>query len=246
MKIFICASKFNYKHIPAIKEKLENAEHIITLPNCYEDPFKEVRTKAESSKKHIELKKKLLKEQVKKIEENDAVLVVNFDKENQKNYIGGATFLEMYKAFELGKKIFLYNPIPKGILEDEIIGMNPVIINGSVEKIGEINYNKLIRDKIPEITKADGWISKTRVLNKKEYILELRKKILEEAKELNEGSGTKNLIEEMVDIQEIIDAILKSKNIKFSEFQKAQTAKRQKRGGFEKRLFLIKTTKETG
>ena len=108
----------------------------------------------------------------------------------------------------------------------------------------EIVYNKLIRDLIPEITKADGWISKTRVLNKKEYILELRKKILEEAKELNEGSGHKNLIEELVDIQEIIDAVLKAKNVKFSEFRKTQTLKRKKRGGFDRRLFLIKTVKE--
>lgn len=111
-------------------------------------------------------------------------------------------------------------------------------------KKNEIIYNKLIRDKIPEITKADGWISETRILNKKEFILELRKKILEEAKELNEGSGRDNLIEELVDIQEIIDAILKNINIKFTEFRKIQTKKRQKRGGFAKKLFLIKTVKE--
>lgn len=112
------------------------------------------------------------------------------------------------------------------------------------QKKNEIVYNKLIRDKIPEITKADGWISETKVLNKKDYILELRKKILEEAKELNEGSGHDNLIEELADIQEIMDALLKVKNVKFSEFRKIQTKKRQKRGGFEKRLFLIKTVKD--
>jgi predicted house-cleaning noncanonical NTP pyrophosphatase (MazG superfamily) len=105
----------------------------------------------------------------------------------------------------------------------------------------EITYNKLIRDKIPEITKAKGIESVTRVLNNKEYILELRKKILEEAKELNEESGNKNLVEELADIQEIIDAILVAKNIKTSEFRKIQTTKRQKRGGFKKKLFLIKT-----
>lgn len=108
----------------------------------------------------------------------------------------------------------------------------------------EIIYNKLIRDRIPEITKADGWISETRILNKKEYILELRKKILEEAKELNEGSGHDNLIEELVDIQEIIDAILAAKKVKFSNFRKIQTNKRKKCGGFKKRLFLVKTIKE--
>ena len=110
-----------------------------------------------------------------------------------------------------------------------------------MEKEKEIIYNKLIRDRIPEITKADGWESVTRVLNKKELILELRKKILEEAKELNEGSGHDNLIEELADIQEIMDSILKEKKVKFSEFRKIQTKKRQKRGGFKKRLFLIKT-----
>ncbi|MDD2180984.1 MAG: hypothetical protein PHW32_01295 [Bacilli bacterium] len=65
----------------------------------------------------------------------DIVLVLNFDKDGYKNYIGGATFLEMYDAFRLGKKIYLYNDIPEGILEDEIIGFNPIIINGKLEEI---------------------------------------------------------------------------------------------------------------
>lgn len=107
----------------------------------------------------------------------------------------------------------------------------------------EIIYNKLIRDRIPEITKADGWISETKILNKKDFITELKKKILEESKELNEGKGDKNLIEELVDIQEIIDAILTEKLMKFSEFKKVQSHKRKKRGGFKKKLFLIKTIK---
>ena len=135
MNIFICASKHNYHHIPRIKKDLEKNGHRIALPNCFNDPFIELRIKEESSQKHIELKQKLLKEQVLKIRENDAILVVNCDKNDQKNYIGGATFLEIYKAFEFGKKIFLFNPIPKGILEDEIIGMNPTIVNGDLLKV---------------------------------------------------------------------------------------------------------------
>ena len=107
----------------------------------------------------------------------------------------------------------------------------------------EIIYNKLIRDRIPEITKADGWLSKTKVLNKLEFLKELKKKILEEAKELNKGQKEKDLINELVDIKEIIDAILKEKKIKFQEFLKIQNQKRKKRGGFKKKLFLIKTIK---
>lgn len=113
-----------------------------------------------------------------------------------------------------------------------------------MNKKTEIIYNKLIRDKIPEITKADGWTSVTRKLNNKEYVLELRKKILEEVKELNEGSGRDNLIEELVDLQEIIDAILVAKKVGKKDFKKIQNTKREKRGGFEKKLFLIKTVKE--
>ena len=62
---------------------------------------------------------------------------LNFDKKEQKNYIGGSTFLEMFKAFELGKKIFLYNSIPEGMLKDEIIGFGVIPINRNLETINE-------------------------------------------------------------------------------------------------------------
>jgi len=135
MKIFICASKYNYCHIPDIAKKLKKGGHILTFPNRYNDPFYEERVKKISKEKHIKIKRKYLKLQVKKVARNDALLVINFDKEKNKNYIGGSTFLEMYKAFELGKKIFLYNPIPEGNLKDEIIAFNPKIINGNLNLI---------------------------------------------------------------------------------------------------------------
>jgi hypothetical protein len=65
----------------------------------------------------------------------DSVLVLNFEKNGQTNYIGGATFLEMYDAFRLGKKIYMFNNIPEGILKDEIIGFNPILINGDLNNI---------------------------------------------------------------------------------------------------------------
>lgn len=104
----------------------------------------------------------------------------------------------------------------------------------------KIIYNRLIRDQIPKIIAANNQMAEIRTLNKKEFIKELRKKILEEAQELNEGSGRDNLVEELVDIQEIIDAILEEKKVKFSQFRKIQIKKRQKRGGFKKKLFLNK------
>ena len=41
-------------------------------------------------------------------------------------------------------------------------------------------YNKLVRDKIPQIIKASGKSPTTKILNEKEYITELRKKSQEE------------------------------------------------------------------
>ena len=40
--------------------------------------------------------------------------------------IGEATFLEMYGAFRMGKKIYLYNDVPTGTLNDEILGSKPI------------------------------------------------------------------------------------------------------------------------
>ena len=69
------------------------------------------------------------------ISEMDAVLVLNFDKGSQKNYIGGATFLEIYDAFRLGKKIFFINDIPQNMLQDELIGFSPKVIHDDLTKI---------------------------------------------------------------------------------------------------------------
>lgn len=135
MKIFICTSKHIYHRIPEIKKFLEENGHVITLPNSYDEPMKEEDMKKISKEEHSKWKSNMIKLQDPKVRANDAVLVLNFEKHGQANYIGGATFLEMFKAWELGKKIFLYNPIPENILKDEICGFNPIILNGDLSKV---------------------------------------------------------------------------------------------------------------
>jgi len=136
MKIFICCSKHFYNKIPEIKDKLEKMGHIITLPNSYDRPFNEEEMKKLGKEEHSKWKGEKLKLQIDKVKQNDALLVLNFEKNGIQNYIGGATFLEMFKAWELEKKIFLFNQIPEGMLKDEIIGFNPIIIEGDLSKIG--------------------------------------------------------------------------------------------------------------
>jgi hypothetical protein len=134
MNIFICCSKSFYDRVSPIIEELECYGHTITLPNSFDDPGLEERLRSDPIA-HADFKKRMLRLQTEKIERNDAIVVLNYDKSRSKNYIGGATFLEIFKAFELEKRIYLMNPIPEGMLYDEIVGMMPVILNGDLSKI---------------------------------------------------------------------------------------------------------------
>jgi hypothetical protein len=135
MKIFIICSKRFYRNIPEIQKILEEVGHDVVLPNSYDKPGEEERRRALSSLDHATWKAEMIRLSEKKIQGIDAVLVLNFEKDGVENYIGGATFIEMYDAFRLGKKIFIYNDIPKGILHDEIIGFMPIVINKDLSKV---------------------------------------------------------------------------------------------------------------
>lgn len=135
MKIFIICSKAFYDKVMPIKQLLERNNHIITLPNCFDDPKTEMRYQKMGDLEHSKWKASMIKHSEDVINQNDAVLVLNFDKHNQSNYVGGATFLEMYDAFRLGKKIFMYNDMPGGILTDEIKGFAPIVIKQDIRLI---------------------------------------------------------------------------------------------------------------
>lgn len=135
MKIFLACSKHFYHKIPKIKEVLEQQRHKITLPNSYDDPFKEERMKTLGKEEHIKFKQKMMKLHAPKIKINDAILVLNFNKKNIPNYVGGGTFIEVIKAWELNKKIFFYNSLPRCAFTDELMAINPTIINGNLSLI---------------------------------------------------------------------------------------------------------------
>jgi nucleoside 2-deoxyribosyltransferase len=71
-----------------------------------------------------------------KIDEGDAILVTNYEKKGIENYIGGNTFLEIGYAFGKGKKIFILNDLPEqSAYKEEILGMQPIVLNGDISKI---------------------------------------------------------------------------------------------------------------
>lgn len=139
MKILMICSKKFYSKIEDIKEKLESVGHEVYLPNCYDAPDTEIKMWEQGKESHSKFKAAMYKQSEETIKNMDAVFVLNFDKEKDgviyKNYIGGATFLEMYDAFRNNKKIFMYNAIPEGMLYDEIQGFSPSVVNGDIDKV---------------------------------------------------------------------------------------------------------------
>lgn len=149
MKILVICSKNFYSKIAEIKEILEDKDIEVFLPNCYDDPTTEERYRNLGKEEHQEFKARMFKQSEDTISKMDAVLVLNLDKEKDgiilKNYIGGATFLEMYDAFRLGKKIYLYEDIPEGMLSDEIEGFAPIVLNGNLDLINNISLKRTIK-----------------------------------------------------------------------------------------------------
>ena len=97
-------------------------------------------------------------------------------------------------------------------------------------------YNKLVRDKIPEnINSMEGRKATWRIMDDDEYIKELNKKLLEEVHEFIE----ENAIEELADIIEVIQSIMRVKNISYEELKNVQQMKREKKGGFSNKIYLV-------
>jgi len=106
----------------------------------------------------------------------------------------------------------------------------------------EITYNKLIRDRIPEIIEKAGentpvkagHESKVRVLDDVEYVTYLSKKLQEEVDEFQEAHS----LEELADILEVVHALAAAQGKTPEDLEVLRVDKRERRGGFEKRLLL--------
>ncbi|MFI5275593.1 MAG: hypothetical protein ACHQT5_02095 [Candidatus Saccharimonadales bacterium] len=81
-------------------------------------------------------KAELMRGHFAKVEQGDAILVLNFEKHGVKNYIGGNVLMEMSLAFWLKKPIFILNELPEGsTFEEEIKGMGPIILHGDISSL---------------------------------------------------------------------------------------------------------------
>jgi predicted house-cleaning noncanonical NTP pyrophosphatase (MazG superfamily) len=100
-------------------------------------------------------------------------------------------------------------------------------------------YNKLIRDKIPEIIEKTDKKFRTRLLDNSEYQKELKIKLKEELEEYIEAQSDEAAIEELADMLEVIKSLSEIHNASFSEVERVRQQKEEVRGGFQERIFLI-------
>lgn len=100
-------------------------------------------------------------------------------------------------------------------------------------------YNKLVRDKIPAIIEASDKRCRTRVLEREEYIHELDIKLDEEIQEYKQAACDKEALEELADILEVMHALAAIHGADWDELEKIRVEKREARGGFDNRVYLI-------
>jgi predicted house-cleaning noncanonical NTP pyrophosphatase (MazG superfamily) len=100
-------------------------------------------------------------------------------------------------------------------------------------------YNKLVRDRIPEIIEKSNNKFTTLILTDVEYSSEITKKMHEELAEYEETATNEDAVEELADLLELIHAAAAIHDTTFEELEKIRVDKAKKRGGFDERIFLI-------
>ena len=101
-------------------------------------------------------------------------------------------------------------------------------------------YNKLVRDNIPEIIKKDGNVPIIRYLDDNDFLLELKNKLSEEYQEVLNANNSNELLEELADMLEVITYIAKVHNKTLDDIINIAKIKKDKKGGFDKKIFLEK------
>lgn len=103
-----------------------------------------------------------------------------------------------------------------------------------------IRYNKLVRDRIPEIIESSGKSCATVILSNEEYLRMLDAKLDEELAEYHKDQN----IEELADLLEVIQAAAIARGYTIEDLERVRAEKAAKRGGFAKRILLKEVVEE--
>jgi diphthamide synthase subunit DPH2 len=140
--IAICCSASFYRQALEAQEILQHQGYKVYIPYTAGIMKKRGDFKVEHYKtwyknpKDYTRKARLMRLHFSKILKSDAIVVLNYEKKGMKGYIGGNTLMEMAIAFHYKKPIYVLNPVDKtSLLYEEILGMNPVFLQGNLKKL---------------------------------------------------------------------------------------------------------------
>ena len=139
MRITICGSSTFRKEMVKFKEKLKVMGHEVTIHPYYEKlvagEMPELAERIEHEHAAVKKQYDLVRWYYNAIAKSDAILVLNFDKNGIRNYIGGNTLIEMGFAHVHNKKVFLLNPVPEIGYKDEIVTLLTDVLHGDLNKV---------------------------------------------------------------------------------------------------------------
>lgn len=102
-----------------------------------------------------------------------------------------------------------------------------------------VYYNKIIRDAVADKIRNKGEVCEVREIEREEeYVAELKKKIVEEARELSETSSREAFLSEYADLMVALDALTAVQEFSEADIRTALSENVAKKGLFKKRLFL--------
>jgi len=142
LNLAVCASASFYKEVIEFSYKLEDLGINVILPMTAAKMKLEGRENDEAKTDWATAdvgyhgKSVLIRQHFDEIAKSDAILVMNYEKHSKANYIGPNVLMEMAVAFYLNKPIYVLNDKPEDSpLIDEILGLEPVFLNGDITKI---------------------------------------------------------------------------------------------------------------
>jgi len=136
-KVIICGSISVADEILRVKGVLETKGFEVEIPegvkHLAEWEGEDTNTSERAERK---IKNDLIRGYYEKMKEYDAVLIVNPEKKGIPGYIGGNTLIEMAFAHILNKPLYVLNQLPEMPYTSEILAMQPIVLNGDIDKLG--------------------------------------------------------------------------------------------------------------
>jgi hypothetical protein len=149
-RIVVCSSASLYDELIVLSREIDSTKINLVLPDMAErmknGSADSDEAKINWSEVGYDYKASLIRGHFSEIEKCDAVLVTNFAKSGKENYIGGNVLMEMTVAFYLKKPIVILNSAPEySPLYDEIMGMQPIFLNGDISALEEVSEELITR-----------------------------------------------------------------------------------------------------